>query len=131
MTLFSLSQEFDMADYVTPEYSRSQIENAGRALAGQLTDIEEAAAIFRVAHNWREAHLFPMRRARFELTSLSKKVAQDAITVARIKRMKSIRKKLRETNYTLYQIQDIGGCRAIVDTVGELKGIVARQPPMS
>jgi hypothetical protein len=38
--------------------------------------------------------------------------------------MKSIRKKLRDTPLTLYQIQDIGGCRAIVGTVDQLRAIV-------
>lgn len=30
--------------------------------------------------------------------------------------MQSIRRKLRRTNYTLYQMQDIAGCRAILDS---------------
>jgi hypothetical protein len=48
----------------------------------------------------------------------------EAITAACIKRMKSIRKKLRETPLTLYQIQDIGGCRAIAEGVEHLSKLV-------
>jgi ppGpp synthetase/RelA/SpoT-type nucleotidyltranferase len=66
-----------------------------------------------------------MRRVRHELGSIARRAnIVGAITAARVKRMKSIRKKLRETPLSLYQIQDIGGCRAIVNTVEELRAIV-------
>jgi Region found in RelA / SpoT proteins len=116
---------FMPVEYVQPEFSRSKIEAAGKALAGTLTNVEEAVGVFAIAHNWRNAHVFPMRRVRYELGGLTRRAnATGAITAARIKRMKSIRKKLRETPLTLYQIQDIGGCRAIVGTVDQLRAIV-------
>lgn len=125
--LFLLPQgpEIDMADYVTPDYSRSQIEAAGKLLKGTLTDVNEAVETFRIAHNWRDAHLFPMRRVRNELGREARRAGVAAITVARIKRMKSIRKKLRETPLTLYQLQDIGGARAIVGNIADLRRLVA------
>jgi len=112
-------------EYVLPEYSRSKIEAAGKALGGTLADMDEAISVFRIAHNWRDAHVFPMRRVRYELAGVAKKAKADAISAARIKRMKSIRKKLRESRLTLYQIQDIGGCRAIVPTIGDLRSVVS------
>src|SRR5271155_3403 len=112
-------------EYVQPEYSRSQIEGAGRRLAEKLTDMNEAISVFRIAHNWREAHVFPMRRIRYELMGITRRTDAAGITAARIKRMKSIRRKLRETPLSLYQIQDIGGCRSIVQTVTELRRIVS------
>lgn len=117
---------FMAVEYVLPEYSRSKIEAAGKALAGKLTDIDEAVGIFRIAHNWRDAHVFPMRRIRFELTGVIRKAKATGITAARIKRMKSIRKKLQASPLTLYQIQDIGGCRAIVSTIDELRNVAFR-----
>jgi len=120
---------FMAIEYAVPHYSRSQIEAAGKALAGKFTEdqVEEAVAIFRIAHNWRNAHVFPMRRVRFELGGLARRASAAAnITAARVKRMKSIRKKLRESPITLYQMQDIGGCRAIVDSMDHLRAIVAR-----
>jgi hypothetical protein len=51
---------FMPVEYVQPEFSRSKIEAAGKALAGTLTNVEEAVGVFAIAHNWRNAHVFPM-----------------------------------------------------------------------
>jgi ppGpp synthetase/RelA/SpoT-type nucleotidyltranferase len=115
---------FMPAEYVLPEYSRSKVEAAGKALAGTLTDVDAAVGIFRIAYNWRDAHVCPMRRVRYELAGIGKRAKSEAITAARIKRMKSIRKKLRETPLTLYQIQDLGGCRIIVSTIEQFHKII-------
>jgi ppGpp synthetase/RelA/SpoT-type nucleotidyltranferase len=87
--------------------------------------VEQAAGVFRIAHNWREAHLFPMRKVRFELSGAAKRVKANGITVARLKRMKSIRKKLRHSPRTLYQMQDIGGCRTIVNTTDQQRALIS------
>jgi Region found in RelA / SpoT proteins len=115
---------FMAVEYVQPEYSRTQIEAAGKALAGRMTDIEEAVGIFRIAYNWRDAHVFPMRRVRQELGGAIRRNKANAIAVARLKRMKSIRRKLQETPLSLYQIQDIGGSRAIVATMQEMNQLI-------
>lgn len=119
--------DLEMVEFVKCPYSRREIEDAGDGLKrvmGAYT--EDAAAVFKVAHAWRIAHVVPMQRLRRELARATEKTgARGSINAARLKRMKSIRKKLRNTNYTLYQIQDIAGCRAILDSMEELERVRA------
>ena len=116
----------DMADYEIPRFSKREIVAAGRALAGTITTADSAALeVFRIAHNWRSAHVYPMRRLRMELTRTARKVHGGAITAARLKRMSSIRRKMRTTNLTLYQLQDIGGCRVVFESTAEVERLLA------
>jgi hypothetical protein len=55
-----------------------------------------------------------------DLSSLKNK----GLTAARMKRMKSIRKKLARLSTSLIQTQDIGGCRAILDSMDEVRAVV-------
>jgi hypothetical protein len=116
-----------MVEPVKCPYSRRQIEDAGDTLKGVVTAYtEEVAEAFRVAHNWRIAHVVPMQKLRRELVWATQKIgAKGSISAARLKRMKSIRKKLRTMQLTLYQIQDIAGCRAIVDSIDQLNRVLA------
>jgi hypothetical protein len=117
----------EMVELVKCPYSRRQIEDAGDALKGVMSAYTDgAAAVFKVAHAWRDAHVVPMQKLRRELGWATKKIgANGSINAARLKRMKSIRKKLRNTPLTLYQIQDIAGCRAILDSMDELEQVLA------
>lgn len=74
----------------------------------------EAVEAFKIAHNWRACHILPMRHLRAELAGKVRKVGDEALTAARLKRMTSIRTKLRRAPHTLYQMQDIAGCRVIM-----------------
>jgi hypothetical protein len=110
------------SEYPVPCYSKNKVVKAGEALRGKLVTGEvtpEIVEIFRAAYNWRDAHAYPMRRIRFELAAKAKRVHAKGITAARLKRMQSIRKKLRRINSTLVQIQDLGGCRAILYSMAD------------
>jgi Region found in RelA / SpoT proteins len=54
------------------------------------------------------------------------KVDPDAVIVQRLKRLRSIRKKLENTSLNLLQIQDLGGCRAVVSDADAVFQIVDR-----
>lgn len=110
-----------------PLYSKREIDNAGKLLRDSIPasrkgdyDVLEA---FRVAWNWRNAHILPMMRLRQELSNKAMRVNSQSVTVARPKRMKSIRKKLHARS--LYDIQDLAGCRAIMGTIGEVEHVLA------
>lgn len=106
----------DVGDFVTCSYSKREIVEAGKALAGELAyseaDMDRLTEVFRIAHAWRSSHVRPMHLIRAELGGKLRKHKLSGVTAARVKRMKSIRKKL--DHLTLYQIQDIAGCRAIM-----------------
>ncbi|MEP3052643.1 RelA/SpoT domain-containing protein [Ascidiaceihabitans sp.] len=112
------------------EYSREDINKAGKLLGDVIpaeSDTEIAAEAFRIAYNWRDAHLLPMTAVRYELIGLLKRSRAKAVTAARPKRMASIRRKLstrHRSTLKLSQIQDLAGCRAICKTEEDLSKIL-------
>ena len=70
-----------------------------------------------------------MRRIRYELIGLVRRLrlpsAQTTQTAARLKRMPSIRQKLRAISANLNQIQDLAGCRAILPSINEVNAVIS------
>ncbi len=122
-----LPEDRFMPEHEVCTYSRKYIEEAGKMLAGQIDSYdEEVVEMFRIAHLWRRSHLRPMQMVRADLAGKARRLGGGTISVSRLKRMLSIRRKLRETPRTLYQMQDIGGCRGIFGTLADVE-LVARQ----
>jgi len=91
-------------------------ERIGRLRKAHLLDRENLAVI----NNWRSSHSLPLYEIRKTLERRAKAVNQDAVLAQRIKRLPSIEKKLSDNAYRhlrLTQIEDIGGCRAILPTL--------------
>ncbi|MBX3536433.1 MAG: RelA/SpoT domain-containing protein [Chelatococcus sp.] len=114
----------ELASYPTLKYSKGQVNKAGEILGGHLPwnpdQPEEHVEIFRIAYDWRNSHALPMRRMRFELGGKIRSQKVIGFSAARLKRMVSIRRKLSRLSTNLTQIQDIAGCRAIVNTIAEV-----------
>lgn len=109
-----------------PKFSKRAVERAGKLLRGRIEAVDgEVREAFRVAHNWRNSHVLPMRKLRAELSIKAKKSDSSSVTAGRLKRMRSIRRKLARLPYTLYQMQDIAGCRAIVTSIDDVRTLVA------
>lgn len=125
-------QALDMAEYVdASEYSKRDIVAAGKIIAGKHAQLtEDVADGFGVAHRWRDAYRYPMWRVRMELVGKLKSMnlvdgeAPRPLTAGRLKRMQSIRRKLQRQKRTLYQLQDIGGCRVILPTMDGVDQLV-------
>lgn len=117
-----------MSEFPRLEYSNSLVERAGKALAGELIWTEESAPrileTFAIANSWRDSHAYPMTRLRYELLGQMRRAKVHGITAARLKRMSSIRGKLRKLSVKLDQIQDLAGCRAIVPSIKEVNALV-------
>lgn len=124
------NSDFTVADFPRLEYSNKKVLRVGEALKGKLTwtpeKRDEILEIFRVANSWRDSHAFPMRSIRSEVSTRMVHLSLDGITAARIKRMPSIRKKLRRLPYKLNQIQDLGGVRSILVSM-EQANILAKE----
>lgn len=122
-------ESLDVADFVTPDYSRKQVAKAGKTLCEPMPwgigRDDEYRMIFKVAYDWRASHAYPMSKMRIELRSLIQATMKRGVTAGRLKRMSSIRRKLERLDVTLVQIQDIGGCRAIVDSQESLERLLA------
>lgn len=120
----------DMADYPIFEFGSSELTRIGKALSRPIPyrsdeDMETAIHIFRVAYSWRDSHAYPMRRIRHELMSNVRKGKKAGVTSSRLKRMDSIKRKLANSTTKFNQMQDLGGCRAIMSSMSEVNELVS------
>jgi len=117
----------DMAIFPRPLYSKNEVNQAGKELGRAIPaeNYDRALDVFRIAYEWRGLHLYPMRKMRRELARISNSLqVASTVTAGRLKRMQSIRRKLSRISTKLTQIQDLGGCRAIVGSISDVENIV-------
>lgn len=105
---------------IIPQHTMGEVDRAAWALLKKLPP-REAAEQLEIVNNWRAAHSFPLNT----LTVLTKLKAPQidpaAEVVQRIKRLPSILHKLqRFEGLRLSQMQDIGGCRAVLATIDDI-----------
>lgn len=101
----------------TPLYSKSEINKAGSIIANPSSTKEEHDNALIILNNWRAAHAYPLQ----VICSNLRLRNPNAIVVQRLKRLESIAGKIeRFPNMSLYRMQDLGGCRVIVDTINQV-----------
>ena len=120
-----------VANFPKLEYSIRDVRRAGEALKGDIPmnnedDRASALQIFSIANSWRDSHSYPMRRVRAEIRGQlrSLKLMEYGVTAARLKRMPSIRKKLKIRPENLTQIQDLAGCRVIMPSMDDVRRVI-------
>jgi len=109
--------------WATPSFSRSQVNRAAQILISPNASAEELAEAYPVINNWRASHQYPLNTFQMTLRKKSQSVSERSLISQRIKRLDSIRRKLESTTMKMVQMQDIGGCRAVVDNVEEVDNI--------
>jgi hypothetical protein len=102
-----------------PQFSRAEVNRAGDTLsAPEGIDIAKAGNAWRVFSNWRSSHSYPLNHFQTVLRQKAKRIQSSAIIAQRLKRAESIVLKLScEKNMKLSQMQDIGGCRAVLNNI--------------
>lgn len=109
-----------MSSWISPRYSKGRVDRAGRALV-EAGDGPLPEADLRVFGNWRSSHAFPLNTFQVYLRTTARKVCGEPLVSQRLKRMPSTVEKLRRfPRMKLSQMQDIGGCRAVVDSVDQV-----------
>lgn len=114
---------FEEMRWTAPQFSRGQVDWAGDVLARDtdVQDWEEVERAFTIINNWRSAHNFPLNTFQVGLRRRAKQVDPNALVAQRIKRLYSIRLKLqRFEKMKLSRMQDIGGCRAIFESIADV-----------
>jgi ppGpp synthetase/RelA/SpoT-type nucleotidyltranferase len=119
--------------FATPLFSKGQVNKAGSLL--RLTDPD--VVLFPVGwddsltviNNWRACHSFPLQVVKMTLRKRAHKIARasrsKALVAQRLKRLESIWTKLRANEHmSLTQMQDIGGCRAVMRSMTEVNHLV-------
>lgn len=114
--------------YPKPEYSRKQVQRAGEVLAAAEAagegefDFERWYQAYLVLSNWRACHGYPINTFQATLRKKLRKIDPDALVAQRLKRTPSILNKLKRIKgMNLARMQDIGGLRAVVATLPQLK----------
>lgn len=100
-----------------PKYSKSEINKAGSIIADPSSTKENRNNALVILNNWRAAHAYPLQ----VICSNLRLRNPNAIVVQRLKRLDSITGKIeRFPDMSLYRMQDLSGCRVIVDTIDQV-----------
>ena len=120
----------DDVAWTVPEYARREVDAAGAYLSRWWSrnfesdgeyDTDRVAEAFAIMNNWRSSHSFPLNTFQTTLRGKARAVFADSVVAQRIKRVPSIMLKLdRFPSMKLSQMQDIGGCRAVVGSAAQV-----------
>lgn len=98
--------------------SKAKIDKAGVALTKDVDEIENIDEYFeleQIFDDYRKSHLQPLTETTLELQSWLSNYGTSYYIAQRLKRKPQIIRKLKRLSVRLTQLQDIGGCRIIVE----------------
>ncbi len=104
--------------FAAPKFSRSEINRAGEILSKSSSSRQEAEHATEVLSNWRASHLYPINTFQSTLRQRARRIESQFLVAQRLKRTPSIVSKLQRF---LTQMQDIGGLRAVLSTVENVR----------
>lgn len=110
--------------------TKSQVNRAGRALRrwmrGEIDDLAVQEALDTLTA-FRAAHQYPLIKANNGLRSMVRTAGCKVEVSQRLKRMSTILDKIRrEPTMAVGNMQDVGGCRAVLDSVDEVRRVEHR-----
>lgn len=111
-------------EWIEPNYSKKKVKKAGEFLVSEDFNIhdEKIYSLAPVFFNWRSSHAFPMQIMLDFLRKNALRIDEKALVVQRLKRVSSIIGKLgRQNGMSLSRMEDIAGCRAVVNKVREVR----------
>lgn len=113
--------------WASPEYSRNQVDKAGFTIVDPAASAESLFWAFGVVNNWRSSHSYPLNTFQINLRGKIKRMNKPVLVAQRIKRLDSIKSKIERAQtktIQLSQMQDIGGCRAVLPLVSDVERLV-------
>jgi ppGpp synthetase/RelA/SpoT-type nucleotidyltranferase len=142
----SLALAFERAEadeyavpHVIPQFSPAEVDEAGDLIIDppdvpdfesrdwtpeDFENLERLTDAYNVVYNFRASHSFPLNTFQTTLRDKAHRVDPDALIAQRIKRLPAIISKLLRGKFKLSEIQDIGGCRAVVSSVARVQRLV-------
>ncbi len=117
------------------EFSRGAVNRAGDLLRDRDPEVALYPAgwpeALRAINNWRAVHSYPLQAVKMTLRARAIRAVAGSprgpkpIVAQRLKRLESIVLKLRQNRrMSLTQMQDIGGCRAVMGSVADFNQLV-------
>ena len=108
-----------------PKYSKSRVSKAGLTLISKKETSEDKNIALDILNNWRSAHALPLNVIQTRLRKYAKQVCTKPLIAQRLKRTPSIILKLKRfEKMKLDRMQDIGGCRAVVDNLSQVNSLI-------
>jgi hypothetical protein len=112
--------------WTEPLYTRAEVREAGRILITPLASRVDREEAVTMTNNWRSSHAFPLNTLQVNLRRVANDLDDDPIVAQRIKRLPSIVVKLERLSWlTLDEMQDLGGCRAVLSSVRAVERVAA------
>ena len=121
-------------NFAQPRFSIEEVNAAGkflrRAFEEDLSnwddkDWDDYHNSIEIMNNWRGSHAYPLNTFTVNLRLITHKLTAEPLIAQRIKRLPSIALKLHlHKSMKLSQMQDLGGCRAILSDIPSVKKIV-------
>ncbi|MEZ5653532.1 MAG: RelA/SpoT domain-containing protein [Burkholderiaceae bacterium] len=118
-----------MTNYALPTHSASEVNAAAREIVrADNAGLPFDADALRILNTWRAAHQYPLNGIHMTLRNrVASMSAGSGVTAQRIKRLESILLKLHDRpSMKMSQMQDVGGCRAIVPSIRDVRKLVER-----
>lgn len=110
-----------MAFSSVPKESKNQINKAGLILVKNNPSVEEISWARDLAEKWRACHAYPINTFQATLRRKLKHFSGEPLVAQRLKRMPTIIDKLkRYKNMKLTTMQDIGGVRAVLESISDV-----------
>ena len=118
--------------WTVPQYSRQAVNEAARKMLEYEKPDENfnIDTYFRyiealpIINNWRSSHSYPLNVFQVTLRRYARRVDASSLIAQRIKRLSSISNKLlRFPDMKMSQMQDIGGCRAVVRSISATRNL--------
>lgn len=104
-------------------YSKKAIRRAGDYLIAtnpKNLDISQFIESFEILNNWRASHAYPIQSMLAYIRRKSFEIDPNAIIAQRLKRTPSILAKLLREDGKLDRMEDIAGCRIVVDNLSKV-----------
>ena len=109
---------------VIPIFSKNKVNRAGRIFFDKPRSAKDVFDAIEVITNWRSSHGYPINTFQATLRAKLKGIDNGAIVAQRLKRLPSIVAKLRRyPGMQLSRMQDIGGLRAVLRTVEQVRAL--------
>lgn len=111
--------------FIEPEYSRKQVQRAGRDLCADPLSDENYTQTMRILSNWRGAHRYILSIYNNRFRQMLQRNGFDALVSSRLKRTPSIITKLqRFSQMNLARMGDIAGMRIVVKNSADLYRLI-------
>lgn len=112
--------------YVLPRYGKKDVNRAGEILSSNKQAPDKLMWAYEVLANWRACHGYPINTFQATLRQKLYGIDREAIVAQRLKRSPSVIAKLRRfPSMKLAQMQDIGGLRAVVESIAQVQMLEA------